>query len=368
MLAFVINRISCILVRMNQRTIFHIDMDAFFASIEILKQPSLKGKAVIVGGRPDRRGVVSTCSYEARKFGVHSAMPLSHAKKLCPHAIFLEGHYSLYREYSEKIMAIFKSLTHRVEIVSIDEAYLDVTDIVEKYAGARALGEVLKQAVFQNTHLTSSIGIAANKLVAKIASGMNKPNGFCEVLPGEEPQFLAPLRIQSIPGIGEKTQEILNNDGIKLISDLQALGLDTLMARYGGRGYQYFQAALGRDNRPVEWQDLPPKSIGAETTFETDQIDKIILINALKELTEKACRQLIKNKMRTRSISIKLRDSFFKTFTRTHPLFSDTNDSLTIQEAVIALFETVDLENAPLRLIGVSLKKLSNSYWQPTLF
>ena len=174
---------------MKNRTIFHVDMDAFFASIEIAKNPSLKNKPVIVGGQPNERGVVSTCSYEARQFGVRSAMPLKEAKRLCPNAIFLNGSYALYREYSDYIMSIFKKLTAKVEIVSIDEAYLDVTEKVDMYGGAVALAQFLKQVIFKRTGLTCSIGIASNKLVAKVSAGTAKPNGLTEVPYGKEAEF-----------------------------------------------------------------------------------------------------------------------------------------------------------------------------------
>jgi DNA polymerase-4 len=353
---------------MLNRIIFHVDMDAFFASIEIVRNPALKGKPVIVGGRPDQRGVVSTCSYEARAFGVRSAMSLSEAKRRCPNGIFLEGSYSLYREYSEKIIEIFHSLTEKVEVVSIDEAYMDVTDTADHYGGALSLAKLLQQIVFKQTQLTCSFGIATNKLVAKVASGKAKPNGIRQVLPGEEAQFLAPLSIEHLPGIGTKTKETFNRAGIQLISDLQEMGMEALIERYGPWGYQLYQSMMGNDNRPVEWGEYVPKSVGAETTFETDLSDCEALRHILKELTAKATRHLRENKMRTRSICLKLRDNTFKTITRSHMLFSDTQDVQIITQESLALFDRVYFGNPPLRLIGISLHKLTDSYWQPTLF
>lgn len=353
---------------MSCRVIFHVDMDAFFASIEIVRNPTLKGKPVIVGGRPGYRGVVSTCSYEARVFGVRSAMSMAEAVRRCPDGIFLEGSYRLYRSYSEQIFQIFYSVTDKVQVVSIDEGYLDVTDVFKDYGSPMALATMLKEAVFRNTALTCSIGVASNKLVAKVASGLAKPNGIREVLSGQEAQFLAPLPIGHLPGIGTKTQEAFHRTGVRLISDIQEMGVDFLVQRYGGWGYQLHQSAMGQDNRPVEWLEYAPKSIGAETTFEKDLTDRMVLHAALKELAAKACRHMWESKMRTGAICLKLRDSTFKTITRHHMLFSDTQDVETIINECVMLFDRVYIEGLPLRLLGVSLHKLTDGYWQPTLW
>lgn len=353
---------------MNARTIFHVDMDAFFASIEIARDPSLKGKPVIIGGLPDQRGVVSTCSYEARAFGVRSAMSLFEAKKRCPQGIFLEGNYQLYKEYSNQIMQIFQACTPYLEIVSIDEAYLEVTQAAPQYGGPKALAELLKAAVLKQTLLTCSVGIASNKLVSKIASSFQKPNGLTYVVPGEEASFLAPLKIQSIPGIGTKTQIVMNSDGFELIKDLQEAGLDDLMRRYGTHGYHHYQASMGIDTRPVEWEEMPPKSIGAETTFDIDQSDVGVLEDALWEMCEKACRRLKRHKMRARGLSLKLRYSNFRTITRSHTFNTHINDLETFYEEALTLMRKHYQGDLPLRLIGVSLEKLTDSYWQPTLW
>lgn len=353
---------------MENRVIFHIDMDAFFASIEILKNPQLKGKPVVVGGKPEKRGVVSTCSYEARKFGIHSAMSLSEAKKRCPHAIFLEGSFSLYGEFSERIMEIFRTLTHQVQVVSIDEAYIDVSDIVDQYQSALELAQLLKQEVYNQTKLTCSIGIATNKQIAKMASGTAKPNGIREVHKGQEKEFLAPLPIQHLPGVGAKTQAILNQQGIKTIGDLQKMEMDTLIDRYGSHGYYLFLASQGKDNRPVAWMERPPKSIGAEMTFEKDHSDFSFLASSLEKLVLKAWRRLKESKMRTSSICLKLRDSQFNTVTRAKMLFADTNHLQTLQRECVALLKEVYTGAHPLRLLGVSFRKLTEHYWQPTLW
>jgi len=353
---------------MTLRTIFHIDMDAFFASVEIVRNPSLRGKPVIVGGRPDRRGVVSTCSYEARAFGVHSAMPISEAYRLCPHGIFVEGSYASYREYSERVFDIFYHFTPFVEIVSIDEAYLDITESVESGATPKEVAADIKQQVFRTTQLNCTVGIATNKLVAKIASSKGKPNGICEVPPGHEEAFLAPLKVQSIPGIGEKTWPTLNREGIMTIGDLQALPLEELLHRFGTWGYRFYMAARGEDNRPVEWESQAPKSIGAETTFEKDLDDREELDNTLRELIDKAYKRLRNHKMRTKRISVKLRFSNFHTITRSLTLPTHINDQKEIHSAVISLFHDNYGGGVPLRLIGVTFEQLSDNYWQPLLF
>lgn len=353
---------------MNKRLIFHLDMDAFFASVEILKNPALKGKPVIVGGQPDRRGVVSTCSYEARAFGVHSAMALSEAKRRCPHAIFLEGDHRLYREYSDRIMELLRELTIKVEVVSIDEAYIDLSEQLAASTIPLQIARDLKAKVYKETGLPCSIGVASNKLVAKMASAAAKPNGVYEVPHGTEMQFLAPKAVETIPGIGKKTAEILHNDGIKWIGDLQQMGMERLLQEYGTWGYHFFFAACGRDNRSVEWIEQAPKSSGAEITFETDQTDCSVIEKALSELTGRAHRHLCGYQMRCRGICLKLRDSDFKTITRSRMLFADTNHLALLQREALALFRASYTGQFPVRLIGISLHKLTDQYWQPTLW
>lgn len=350
------------------RTIFHIDMDAFFASVEEAENPLLRGKAVIIGGLPGERGVVSTCSYEARRFGVRSAMSLAEAEKRCPSAIFLKGNHSIYRSYSNQIMQIFLASTPFVEIVSIDEAYLDVTDTIKQYGGEIALAELLKEVILQHTKLSCSVGIAANKLMAKIASSANKPNGLLKIPAGNEPAFLAPLPIGTLPGIGQKTALKMEADGFIRISQLQAAGLDQLMKLYGNWGYHCYQAALGRDNRTVQWEETAHKSIGAEITFDQNQIDLFILRETLQKLCYKVWGRLRLYKMRARGFSIKLRSATFHTITRSYTFEGHVNDLEEITRAATLLFEGNYTQQLPLRLIGVSLEKLTNSYWQPTFW
>lgn len=348
------------------RTLFHVDMDAFFASVEIARDPSLKGKPVIIAGDPSKRGVVSTCSYEARAYGVRSAMSSSEAKRRCPHGIFLSGDYALYRDVSDRVMALLQTLTDDVEVVSIDEAYLDISEVI-KERSAKQLGIDLRKQIYEETKLTCSIGIGVNKLIAKVASGLAKPNGLLEVPAGMERAFLARLPVGKIPGIGSKTQEVFRHDRIDTIQDLQALSLDELIHRYGMRGYHFHQAAFGIDNRPVVSVDGPPKSIGAEMTFEKDitTIDEIA--DYLDTLLGKAYNRLERKKMRTQGLTIKLRDFGFNTITRSMTFPSHTHDCDALRAKAQQLLR-FSWGGEPLRLIGVTFDKLTDGYWQPLLW
>lgn len=350
------------------RTIFHIDMDAFFASVEEAENPSLRGKALIIGGLPGQRGVVSTCSYEARRYGVHSAMSLSEAEKRCPHGIFIPGNHSLYRAYSLKIMQFFYASTPYVEVVSIDEAYLDVTAIVKLYGGATALAKLLKEIILQQTKLTCSVGIASNKLMAKIASSANKPDGLTLIPQGTEALFLESLPVGTIPGIGKKTASAMEADGFNTIAQIQEAGIDRLMQLYGPWGYHCYQTAFGRDDRPVQWEESAPKSIGAEVTFDQNLDDLKVIKETLIRLCQKIWKRLRQNKMRARGITLKLRSAAFHTITRSATFGSHINNLDEISERAISLFESHYASQLPLRLIGISLEKLTDSYWQPTFW
>ncbi len=353
---------------MTSRIVMHIDLDAFFAAVEVVLDPSLKGKPVIVGGDPNKRGVVSTCSYEARAFGVRSAMSLFEAKKRCPHGLFVEGHFSEYRKFSEQVMAILHSFTPQVEIVGIDEAYLDVTDSTAEYGGAFKLGQLIRKKVFEETKLTCSIGIGSNKLIAKIASGGAKPNGLYEIPAGQEKAFLAPLPIETIPGIGAKSQAFFNREGIKTLQQIQQMGLDKAVQAYGAHGYWFYMSAMGKDNRPVESSDLPPKSIGREETFEKDLADRAQLEATLVLLLQSVYKRLRTHRMRTRGLSLKLRFADFTTITRSTTFENHTNDHAALQESMLKLFSRVYDGKSPLRLVGVTLEKLTDLYWQPTFW
>lgn len=359
---------SCILLIMSSRTILHIDMDAFFAAVEVILNPKLQGKPVIVGRSPDQRGVVSTCSYEARAFGVRSAMSMSEAIKRCPQGIFIHGNFGAYREYSNQIVEIFRRFTEKIEMLSIDEAYMDATDIVALYGNGKNLGELIRRQIFEETKLSCSIGVGANKLVAKICSGLAKPNGLYEIPAGQEAVFLAPLPIEILPGIGEKTKIVLNQEGFQQVKDLQKEDLHTMIERFGARGYLFYNESRGHDTSPVVFGNVSPKSIGSETTFEKDSNDLNFLTETLRELTLKAWKRLKKHKMRTRGLSIKIRYGNFRTINRSHTFNNDENRFERLLETALLLFEKSYYENTPLRLIGITFEKLNDGYWQPTFW
>lgn len=353
---------------MSSRIIFHVDMDAFFASVEIAKNPSLKNLPLIVGGKPDQRGVVSTCSYEARKYGIHSAMSLFEAKKRCPHAVFLECDFALYRLISESIMKTFEKMTPLVEIVSIDEAYLDVTHKIHDQMDPTKLANLLREYIFQKYKLTCSIGIASNKLLAKIASGFAKPNKVFFVEKGKEKEFLAPLPIETIPGIGPKSKQFFNQNQIGTIGQLQEFPLEFLIHKYGNRGYELYFTARGVHFGSVNTHHSLPKSIGAEHTFDQDCGDSSLLEKELDRLIDKAYRRLTRYSMRAKGISLKIRFSDFTTITRSRTLFTHTQHLETLKKEFCELYQESYFHRTPLRLIGVSFEKLTEKDWQPTLW
>src|SRR5574337_143689 len=239
------------------RQILHVDMDAFFVSVEELADPSLKGKAVVVGADPDGRGVVTAASYEARKFGVHSAMPIGTAKKLCPHAIFLRGRHAKYREHSQKIYEVLQDFTPVIEMVSIDEAYLDLTGSERLHGGMLSAADRLIRTIKKRTGLDCSVGASTSHLVSKIASDQAKPHGLLYVLPGCEAAFLAPLPIRRMPGIGKVTEPELLELGIATIGDLQTCGAERLQKRFGKYGDWLYTKSLGRDIEAYAYEEEP---------------------------------------------------------------------------------------------------------------
>ena len=265
------------------RSILHIDLDAFFVSVEQALKPELRDKPAIVGGRPDRRGVVASASYEARAFGVRSAMPLSKAYKLCPQAIFLQGHFNLYREFSSRFMEILATFSPELEPGGLDEAYLDVTGCD---GSPRQIAMKIKERVKLELQLVASVGIAGCKVVAKIASDLSKPDGLLEIAPGEEKRFLSPLPVARLPGVGKKTEQELKKLGIKTIGQLAMLPDETMKRRFGIYGIMLHHHANGIDDRKVESYD-EVKSISRETTFEQDTLDQLFLEAVLWHLSER---------------------------------------------------------------------------------
>ena len=282
--------------RFMLRTYFHVDMDAFFVSVEELYDPSLKGKPVVVGGRADQRGVVAAASYAARKFGVHSAMPLREAARLCPHAVFLEGHPERYRESSAAVRRVLLQFTPAVEMASIDEAYLDMTGTERLHGPAMKAADLLHQTMKRETRLNCSVGIACSRVVAKVASDQAKPNGVLQVLPGLEASFLAPLEVRRLPGVGKVTEERLHARGVRTLGDLARLTEAALGAKIGDGLAALIEKARGLD--AGGWYDQEvgsndePKSISHEHTFNRDERDPAALASMLARLTEMVCRRL----------------------------------------------------------------------------
>ncbi len=338
---------------MSSRTILHVDLDAFFAAVEQRDHPELRGKPVIVGGGgPDQRGVVSTASYEARKFGVHSAMPLRTAGRLCPQGIFLPVDGRKYQSESRKVMAILRRFTPQVQPVSIDEAFLDVTASRALFGDGEAIARTIKAAVHDEVTLTVSVGVAATKLVAKVASDLRKPDGLVVVPPGEEAAFLAPLAISRLWGVGEKTAAALAEFGVRTIGDLAALPPDALERRLGKHGASLVARAHGVDPDPVAGGE-PAKSIGHEHTFDRDTADREAIERTLLGMADGVAGRLRASGIRAVTITLKLRDSAFRTITRQTSLETPADLTEPIYEAAVSLLRR-ELHGQRIRLVGVT--------------
>lgn len=354
-----------------QRLVCHVDMDAFFVSVEELFDPSLKGKPVVVGGKANQRGVVAAASYAARKFGVHSAMPLRTAGRLCPQARFVEGHPQRYREYSKKVFVVLNRFSPVVEMASIDEAYLDFTGTERLYGPPMRAGHALHQAICTETGLKCSLGLASSRLVAKVSSDQAKPNGVLHILPGEEARFLAPLDVRKIPGVGKKTEAELHKIGIRKVGDLAALDENFLAERFGKWGLALAGKSRGAD--AGGWFDAEiganedPKSISHENTFMEDTADRNRLETALLKLSEMVARRLREQHLYARTIQLKLRTEGFATITRARSLDHATQLDKEIAGAVIALFRQAWNGNAPIRLLGVHAGSLQSFEGQMNL-
>jgi DNA polymerase-4 len=349
----------------SERAILHGDLDAFYASVEQRDHPEYRGKPVIVGGGPNDRGVVSAASYEARKFGVHSAMPLIQAGKLCPQGIFVPGNGAAYEEASDAVMALFALRTPLVEPISLDEAFLDVTGTAHLFGGPERCGRELKKDVLEQVGLVLSVGLASNKLCAKVASDLRKPDGFVIVPRGGEAAFLAPLPLKRLWGVGPKTQQVLEDLGMRTIGDLAAADPALLEARLGEHGATIRQRARGIDeDRDVVAEPGDPKSIGHAHTFDRDTLDRAQLENTLLRLSEGVGRRLRKHRLRGRTVTLQLRVAPFETRTRQRTLHEPTADDLTIYETARTLLrDALAADRAagrvsPVRLVGVTASGL----------
>jgi len=354
----------------KRRTVFHVDMDTFFVSVERLYDASLLGKPVVVGGQPDQRGVVSAASYEARKFGVHSAMPLRTAYRLCPQAIFVDGHPNRYREHSEAVREVLHSFSPQVEMASIDEAYIEVTGTERLHGPPLKAAQKLHDAICARTRLNNSIGVATSRLVAKICSDQAKPNGVLWVLPGLEARFLAPLDVRKIPGVGKVTESQLHHLGIRRIGDLARLDERFLSDHFGKWGLALAGKAHGLD--AGGWFDSPigaaekPKSISHEHTYHEDTADREQLDASLAQLTEMVARRLRDQGLYTRTVQLKLRYSDFSTFTRAHTLDQATQLDTAILAEIRSLFGK-NWTGKPIRLLGVQAGNLESREGQMSL-
>ncbi|NLA99943.1 MAG: DNA polymerase IV [Methanomicrobiales archaeon] len=348
------------------RIVMHVDMDSFFASVEVLRNPSLAGRPVIVGADPKGgtgRGVVSTCSYEARRYGVHSGMPISRAYDLCPGAVYLPVNHPLYTRVSERIMAILSRHTGRIEQVSIDEAYLDVSDS-GGFLAAETLAIAIKREILEETGLTCSVGVAPGKAVAKIASDFRKPDGLTTVRPDAVAGFLAPLPVGKIPGIGKKTGEDLRQTGILTIGDLAHRDIQEVIALMGRAGIRVHRLARGTDDAEVQDRE-GCKSISRETTFDVDTADPPILTATLAGLADDVAGTLHAGRLRCRNVTVKVRYRGFRTHTRSRTLPRFTADPTAIRQAASGLFEPF-LNGEPVRLIGVRLSVLEGGQTRQT--
>jgi DNA polymerase-4 len=345
----------------------HVDLDAFFVSVEVALNPELKGKPVVVGGRADARGVISAASYEARAYGLHSAMPLKTASRLCPQAIFIEGNFRRYREASKQFMAILADFSPFVEPMGLDEAFLDVTGFESLHGTIRRMAESIKQRVMEEQGLCASIGIAPCKVVAKVASDFSKPDGLVEVKPGEERNFLAPLPVGRLPGVGKQAQKRLKELGVITIGQLASMPLKTLNSHFGITGTTMHNTANGIDSRTVE---LPgtAKSISRETTFREDTNNSEFLKSTLRYLGEKVGEDLRRREKKAKCVTLKIRFSDFTTGTRSQTLKQpfDSNDVIFSTGAWL-LDKALQTGKQPIRLLGIGVSGLVEPYGQMSM-
>lgn len=356
---------------MSPKVILHVDLDAFFAAVEQRDNPSLKGKPVVVGADPKEgkgRGVVSTCSYEARKYGVHSAMPISLAYKLCPSAVFLPVDFEKYLKVSGEVFEIFEDFTPEVEPISIDEAFLDITGSFHLFGSPEKTGRQLKEKIQDKLHLTASVGIAPVKMLAKIASDYCKPDGILEILPDKVFEFLWPLSINKLWGVGPKTQEALNRLGIKTVGDLAHASFETLEKHFGGNGRHLYDLANGRDPREVK-EAGEAKSVSHEHTFEKDTSDREEIKRVFLFLSELVSRRLRKHGLKGKTLTLKVRLKGFKTYTHSFTFPERTNHVDVIFKKAWEIFERNYPDPATqFRLIGVRLTHFEDLYVQDSLF
>jgi DNA polymerase-4 len=339
------------------RKIIHIDMDAFFASVEQRDFPELRGLPVIVGGRPESRGVVAACSYEARKFGVHSAMPCSQAAKLCKDAIFVPHRFEAYREASAGIHRVFKGFTDMIEPLSLDEAFLDVTECAKEVGSATEVARLIKQQIKQELNLTASAGVSFNKFLAKIASDMDKPDGIYVIRPEAAEAFIEQLEIRKFFGVGKVTEKKMHALGIFTGADLKRLSEVQLQTEFGQTGAYYYRVARGIDDRPIRTHRVR-KSIGKETTFEGNLTDKAAIWQTLLGIAERLEVILDAKKLRAKTVTLKVKYSDFQLNTRSKTTTFGCTSKQEISAILPELLRKTEVGKRPIRLIGISLANL----------
>lgn len=341
----------------NVRKIIHVDMDAFFAAVEVRDNPAYKGKPLIVGGSPDSRGVVSTCSYEARKFGIHSAMSSSQAYRLCPQAIFVRGRFEAYREASKQILEIFFQYTDVVEPVSIDEAYLDVTFNKVKQSSATQIAKEIRAKIFEKTKLTASAGVSYNKFMAKIGSDFDKPDGLVIIPPERAKEILDNLAIGKFHGIGKVTEKKMINLGIKTGLDLRKHSLRELTRHFGKVGQYYYNVVRGKDNREVTTHRIR-KSIGMERTFAKDIDDNEEMIEYLKKFCTKLSNKMNEKKVKAKTMTLKIRFANFDIISRSFSFPQAINDEKVFAHIARKLLLESLINKCMIRLLGISFSNL----------
>lgn len=348
-----------------RRWIMHVDMDAFFASVEQRDDPALQGKPVIVCGK-SRRSVVATASYEARAFGVHSAMPLSQAKRLCPHGCFVAPRFEAYREASDAIHQVMLHYADAYEPISLDEAFLDISGMGSQYPTLGSIGRAIKEEIRSAVHLTASVGIAPNKFLAKMASDMNKPDGLCIIPYGREQEVLAPLPVRRLWGVGSVTEKKLLAAGFRTIADIQEATPEKLSALLGNQGPLLKALSLGIDERPII-SSRQVKSIGDESTYEYDLTDRPTIDREIAIHSDIVAQRLRRHDLAARTISLKIRFASFKTIMRSLSLEEGTNLQETIDSACQTLLSRIPLAEG-IRLIGVTASNLGAPLSIPSLF
>ncbi|WP_436882534.1 DNA polymerase IV [Staphylococcus gallinarum] len=348
---------------MAERRIIHVDMDYFFAQVEMRDNPKLKGKPVIVGGKASSRGVVSTASYEARQYGVHSAMPTAQAHKLCPNGYYVSPRFEAYKAASDKIMKIFKSYTDIVEPLSLDEAYLDITHLVRPDLPASSIAQYIRRDIFEETKLTASAGVSYNKFLAKLASGMNKPNGLTVIDYNNVHEILMNLDIGDFPGVGKASKEKMHEHHIFNGQDLYNQSEYELIRLFGKRGHGLYNKARGIDHNPVKPTRIR-KSVGTERTFSTDMNDDDAILQKIWELSNKTADRLAKIQKSGKTVTVKIKTYKFEALSKQKSLRSPVRNETDIYNIAYSLYAELKDPEVPIRLVGVTVGNLERSTYE----